>query len=187
MHLRASLTLELTQALLAHLLAQPLRGLDLPLEVRALRLSLGRLHGGEVRELRLEPGLLRLGVGFASGPHAELRLRHLGFDAPTQTLRLRVEHLHAGGFPGAMLLNLAPAKVLEVAIAQANRRLPGLLSPGPDRTLELRLTPLRERLRQEPRLREALAALGLEAKPELELRDLQFRLEQLWLELDGGF
>ncbi|HEU4740377.1 MAG TPA: hypothetical protein VFS50_02115 [Meiothermus sp.] len=186
MYVRAALQLEPTQELLAKLLAQRLSTLDLPLEIPRLRISLGRLHGGEVKVCRFGPALCQLGVAFASGPSAEVRLRLFEFRPDTQTLDLGLEEFHFSGFAGARLANLAKRKLLEVAASRANAQLPGLVTLGHGMRLQVHLEPVWRKVLSNPQLRQAIETrLGLE--PDLSLRARAVRLEEgkAVLEVEG--
>lgn len=186
MYVRAALHLEPTQELLAKLLAQRLSTLDIPLEIPRLRISLGRLHRGQVKVCRFGPALWQLGVAFASGPSADLRLRLLEFRPDTQTLDFELEEFHLSGFAGARLANLAKRKLLEVAVSRANAQLPGLVTLGHGMRLQVHLEPVIHKVLNDPQLRQAIQTrLGLE--PDLSLRARAVRLEEgkAVLEVEG--
>jgi len=184
----AALQLELTQGLLAQLLAHRLSTLDVPLQIPGLRVSLGRLRGGEVKVCRLGPGWCQLAVAFASGPSADLRLRLLEFRPSTQTLDLELEELRLSGFVGARLANLAKGKLLEVAASRANAQLPGLVTLGQGMRLQLHLEPLGHRVLSHPQLRQAIQTrLGLEADLSLRARALRLEEGRAAFEVEAGF
>lgn len=170
--LQARLELQLEQALVHAWMQQQLARVDLPLKL--LRFSLGRLQGGEVRQLELGENRCQLAVGFASGPAVKLVLQAQGYQPAQQMLRLRVEQLVFSGFRGAPVLNLVPGKVLEIVAAQANQRLPGLLELGGNMELRLYLEPLLQNALQKAPLGQSLGVLGLEARPMVRVERLEF-------------
>ncbi len=175
--LQARLELELSQALLQVWLQQQLAQVSLPLQL--LRFPLGRLEQGEVRGFTLETNRLWLEVRFASGPCLQLALQALSFLPEKQALPLRVERLFFAGFRGAPVLNLLPGKVLAALVAEANRRLPGLLELGRNQELRLYLNPLLQKLPPPP----ALQALGLADRPRTQVERLELQEKRLWLTL----
>lgn len=188
MYVRTALQLEATQELFARLLTQRLSKLNILLEIPRLHISLGRLHGGVVKVCRFGPGLCQLGVAFASGPSAEVRLRLLEFRPDAQTLDLELEELRLSGFAGAGLANLVKRKLLEIAASRANAQLPGLVTLGHGMRWQLHLGPLWHKVLSDPRLRQAIESqLGLE--PDLSLRARAVRLEEgkAVLEVEGWF
>ncbi|WP_027882146.1 hypothetical protein [Meiothermus rufus] len=175
--LQARLELELDQALLQAWSQQQLAQVSLPLQL--LRFPLGRLEQGQVRGFTLEANRLWLELRFASGPCLQLALQALGFLPEKQALHLRVEQLLFTGFRGAPVLNLLPGKVLAALVAQANRRLPGLLELGRNLELWLYLNPLLQKLPLSP----ALQALGLVDRPRTQVERLELQEKRLWLTL----
>lgn len=182
--LTTRLQLELSQTLLHAVLSAGVARLELP--IKLLRFSLGRLSGGEITRCTLSPEAWALGLRFATGPALELRLRSLGYWPEPQVWRLQVEGLHFSGFSGAPLLNLAPARVLEVAASQANRKLPGLLTVGKSLELQVHLAPLLQKVLSEASLERPLRErLGLEPQLGLELTQLELLEGKLALTLQG--
>jgi len=185
-HLQAQLQLELSQVLLQALIAAGIANLNLP--IRVLRFWLGRLQGGSLTSCQISPQHWSLGIKFASGPALELSLQALEYQPEGQVWRLRVERLHFSGFSGARLLNLAPGRVLEGAVAQANRRLPGLLVAHKNLGLELHLPLLLQKVLEEAHLRQMFKErLGLEPTPELWVQALELLEGKLRLELGTRF
>lgn len=176
--------LELSQALVQALIQRQLGSLDL--EFRVLRFSLGRLQGGQFPQFQLGPNHLQLALKFATGPALQLQVQIQGFDPEHQTLRLKVERLQLSGFAGSPVLNLLPAKVLETAVTQANRRVPGLITLHKNMELRLHLEPLLQKALQEAPLGAIFAQqLGLELNPQTQVHKLELLEGKLRLELEG--
>lgn len=184
MNLHARVQLELSQALLQALTQRQLGTFDM--EFKVLRFSLGRWQGGQLPQFELGPNRLHLALKFATGPALQLQVQTQGFNPEPQTLRLKVERLHLSGFAGSPVLNLLPAKVLETAAAQANRRVPGLLSVHKNMELELHLQPLIQKALQEAPLGAIFAEqLGLEVNPQTQVSNLELLEGAMRIELEG--
>lgn len=181
---RTRMELELSQTLLHGWISSQLARVDVP--VKLLRFPLGRLQRGELRQFELSENRCEAEVGFASGPALQLRVQVLGYLREQQVWRLRVEYLHFSGFRGAPVLNLVPAKVLEMAVSQANRRLPGLLELGKHMELELHLQTLLQKALQESPFWQNIQALGLEANPHAQMENLELHQNLLRLTLNAS-
>ena len=170
--------LEVTTDLLRFHLERAVSRLDVPLEItKPLPLKLGRLRGGRVAALHIQPGALRLELSFERGYGVTVHLSNVEFQESDATLGLTLERLNVTGFIGAGLVGALRGVLLNGVTRGFNARFPGALSAGRGNRLELRLEPLLTGLlsTSEPQWREALTPL-LPLQPNARVSLLGFAL-----------
>jgi hypothetical protein len=177
--------LEVTADLLRFHLERAVSRLDVPLEIKKpLPLKLGRLRGGRVAALQIEPGALRVELIFERGYGVTMHLSDVQFQESDATLSLTLERLNVTGFIGAGIIGALRGVLLNGATRGVNARFPGALSTGRGNRLELHLEGLLMGLlsTSEPQWREALTPL-LPLEPNARVSVLGFALLEgaLWL------
>jgi hypothetical protein len=177
--------LEVTADVLRLHLERAVSRLDVPLEItKPFPLKLGRLRGGRVAALHLEPGVLRLELIFERGYGVSVDLSNVQFQESNATLSLTLERLNVTGFFGAGLVGALRGVLLNGATRGVNARFPGALSAERGNRLELHLELLLRGLlsASEPQWREALTPL-LPLEPNASVRVLGFALLKgaLWI------